>query len=512
MCLCHSRIYLTISKMDQKEFCLKWNSYLDVFHEAFLHILDSEHFTDVTLSCESQSINCHRLVLSSCSSYFATLLLGISHSHPIIILNDVNFHDLKALVKFMYTGELTVPQAQISSLIKVAEILKVKGLTYPDETDNQLRKHSYPSQMTQPAVKGKRVDRTSENSFLAESSSSNLGPPVVDTSNDNLAKYPAETSSFVGETGISQVKDEFGVGICKGRNNNSCQFEDDGQNFDYGSEKGIENWTFERTARKPNTSLYVSDRGTNRRGPSQKYGVFIRRFQSPEVEETLPGFSEDIFGRKYPILSPKHEDVPLVLSSGVSQQPSGSFKLSELESNISEDERAADTSSSNTNAFTEASNSNIGLLSKKYRKNFECNICNKRFPFHSQMERHRRVHTGNKPFKCDLCQKSYSRAFSLHIHQRLHTGEKPFRCDVCQKSFSESGSLVSHRRVHTGEKPFKCNVCQKNFSRSGNLNAHQRLHTGEKPYKCDLCEKKFSLKSNLKCHITTHSREKHASL
>ena len=189
--------------MDQKEFCLKWNSYLDVFHEAFLHILDSEHFTDVTLSCESQSINCHRLVLSSCSSYFATLLLGISHSHPIIILNDVNFHDLKALVKFMYTGELTVPQAQISSLIKVAEILKVKGLTYPDETDNQLRKHSYPSQMTQPAVKGKRVDRTSENSFLAESSSSNLGPPVVDTSNDNLAKYPAETSSFVGETGIS---------------------------------------------------------------------------------------------------------------------------------------------------------------------------------------------------------------------------------------------------------------------------------------------------------------------
>jgi hypothetical protein len=193
--------------MEQKEFCLKWNNYLDVFHGAFSSLLNSEHFTDVTLSCDSQSIKCHRLVLSSCSSYFETLLLGISHPHPIIILKDAKFHDLLALVTFMYTGEVTVSQAQASSLIKVAEMLKVKGLAYPDETVNQMQKPSYHSQntqMTQPTAKKNRVDSTSENSFLAEDSFSTLEPPVVDTSNNKLVNYPAETSFSAYKTDLAE--------------------------------------------------------------------------------------------------------------------------------------------------------------------------------------------------------------------------------------------------------------------------------------------------------------------
>jgi uncharacterized Zn-finger protein len=84
-----------------------------------------------------------------------------------------------------------------------------------------------------------------------------------------------------------------------------------------------------------------------------------------------------------------------------------------------------DTSSSNTNALTEASNSNIGLLRKKYRKDNECNMCNKRFLSHSALEIHQRVHTGKKPFKCGLCKKCFSQSSNLKLHQRVHTGEKP---------------------------------------------------------------------------------------
>ena len=43
-----------------------------------------------------------------------------------------------------------------------------------------------------------------------------------------------------------------------------------------------------------------------------------------------------MFGRKYPILSPKHEDFPLLVSPGVSGQLNGNVKRFELESNISE--------------------------------------------------------------------------------------------------------------------------------------------------------------------------------
>jgi hypothetical protein len=106
----------------------------------------------------------------------------------------------------MYTGEVTVPQAQTSSLIKVAEMLKVKGLAYPNETVNQIQKPNYlfqHTQMIQPAVKRNRVDTAFEDNFLAEDSSRNLEPPLADTSNFKLINYPAETSTSVYQTDIS---------------------------------------------------------------------------------------------------------------------------------------------------------------------------------------------------------------------------------------------------------------------------------------------------------------------
>ncbi|XP_065564527.1 zinc finger protein 665-like isoform X2 [Artemia franciscana] len=422
--------------MEQKQFCLKWNNYMDVFHGAFLSLLNSELFTDVTLSCDSQSIKCHRLVLSSCSPYFETLLLGISHPHPIIILKDVKFHDLLALVKFMYAGEVTVSQAKTSSLIKVAEMLKVKGLTYPDDTDNQMQKHSYLSQNTQRTqlfAKGNGVDKASENHFLAEDSSSNVEPLVADTSTNKLENYLDETNCSAYEMDIT---------ACSSLLNG--------------------NQILERTERKPSASLHFS-----------------------EVEETFPNFSEDVIGWNHTILSPKREDVPLVVSSGVSEQLNCNFKPSEPELNFRDHERDADTPSSNTNALMEASSCNIGLY-REWRKDSECNICNKKFPSHSHLEIHQRIHTGKKPFICSVCQKSFSQLGNLKSHQRLHTGERPFKCNTCQKSFSQLSNLKSHQRLHTGERPFKCNACHKSFSQLGNLKSHQRLHTGERPFNFDV--------------------------
>lgn len=44
-------------------------------------------------------------------------------------MRDTKYCDLKAAVDFMYRGEINVSQEQIPALLKVAESLKIRGLT-----------------------------------------------------------------------------------------------------------------------------------------------------------------------------------------------------------------------------------------------------------------------------------------------------------------------------------------------------------------------------------------------
>ncbi|XP_030324580.1 zinc finger protein 436-like [Calypte anna] len=54
---------------------------------------------------------------------------------------------------------------------------------------------------------------------------------------------------------------------------------------------------------------------------------------------------------------------------------------------------------------------------------------------------------------------------------------KPYPCGACGKSFGWISHLERHRRIHTGEKPFGCGHCGKRFRRSSHRNRHQRAHS-----------------------------------
>jgi hypothetical protein len=97
---------------DQQQFCLRWNDFQTNMVASFKHLRDEKSFTDV----------------SACSPYFKALLEENPAKHPIIILKDVPFQHLTAILEFMYAGEVNVAQDQLPQFLKTAERLKVKGL------------------------------------------------------------------------------------------------------------------------------------------------------------------------------------------------------------------------------------------------------------------------------------------------------------------------------------------------------------------------------------------------
>ncbi|XP_042372840.1 gastrula zinc finger protein XlCGF8.2DB-like, partial [Plectropomus leopardus] len=133
-------------------------------------------------------------------------------------------------------------------------------------------------------------------------------------------------------------------------------------------------------------------------------------------------------------------------------------------------------------------------------KPFSCSVCDTSFSHGWSLEKHMRVHTGEKPFGCSLCGKRFRQRSDLVAHFRIHTGEKPFRCSVCNTSFTQRHTLVQHMRTHTGAKPFVCSVCGKSFSRKGHMTRHMTAHTGEKPFSCGVCDRRFTWQSQFKRH------------
>ncbi|CAH1779865.1 unnamed protein product, partial [Owenia fusiformis] len=143
-------------------------------------------------------------------------------------------------------------------------------------------------------------------------------------------------------------------------------------------------------------------------------------------------------------------------------------------------------------------------------RRFKCDYENCPFTsaYQKDLERHIRIHTGEKPFVCPECSKAFNRADKLKIHTRGHTGDKPFKCDECSYAASDSSSLKKHKRTHTNERPFKCQICPYASRNSSQLIVHLRCHTGDSPFQCQQCDAKFKINSDLKRHMRTHTGEK----
>ncbi|CAB3409889.1 unnamed protein product [Caenorhabditis bovis] len=80
--------------------------------------------------------------------------------------------------------------------------------------------------------------------------------------------------------------------------------------------------------------------------------------------------------------------------------------------------------------------------------------------------------------------------------------ERPFVCPRpdCQRRFCRNDHLQRHMRIHTGQRLFQCRTCLRSFSRSDHLAKHERTHSSDKPFSCLTCARRFHKLDEKKKH------------
>ena len=129
--------------MGSEKFCLRWNDFESNISTAFRELRDDKDFFDVTLACNGEQIQAHKVILSACSPFFRNILRRNPHQHPLLYLKGVKYTDLQSVLNFMYHGEVNVAQEELNSFLAVAEELSVKGLTQNQSSTQNAKKDSY---------------------------------------------------------------------------------------------------------------------------------------------------------------------------------------------------------------------------------------------------------------------------------------------------------------------------------------------------------------------------------
>merc|ERR1711936_81211 len=99
---------------------------------SFQQLREAGELFDVTLACEDETVKAHKVVISASSPFFRQILAKIQHNHPFIYLKGIFHKDLLALLDYIYKGETKVFTDDLNRFIKVAEELKIKGLSNDD--------------------------------------------------------------------------------------------------------------------------------------------------------------------------------------------------------------------------------------------------------------------------------------------------------------------------------------------------------------------------------------------
>lgn len=208
-----------------EKFCLRWNDFEANISGALQELRDDKDFFDVTVACEDDQIQAHKVILSACSPFFRSVLKRNPHQHPLLFLKGIHYRELLSIVTFMYHGEVNVAQDELNSFLAAAEDLKVKGLTQHNNP-SQSRRSSDAREKAAVPVSKEKDSRVGERLDLPKlQKKARLPPPVVhlqrDQQEDEVEEVlqpsvKSEPMGQAGEVGDFQEEEEEGAMVVAG--------------------------------------------------------------------------------------------------------------------------------------------------------------------------------------------------------------------------------------------------------------------------------------------------------
>ena len=118
------------------EYDLKWESYHSWTSECIRNLSSDKRFADVTLLTEDlQAFKAHKVILSASSEFFKDVLETMNASlENYLFLKGVNGQVLNPLLKFIYEGEVSVDQDNLSKFLDAGFHMKITGIMSGNES------------------------------------------------------------------------------------------------------------------------------------------------------------------------------------------------------------------------------------------------------------------------------------------------------------------------------------------------------------------------------------------
>jgi len=140
------------------------------------------------------------------------------------------------------------------------------------------------------------------------------------------------------------------------------------------------------------------------------------------------------------------------------------------------------------------------------KQKYTCKDCGKKIKVTGKDPRNLRTHiqnqhTKNDGYTCSHCGKTFKVLRSKVLHEFRHNPPTLFcNHEGCEKAFHFKTELEKHLRTHTDERPYVCSQCGNSFRQRIHLETHMISHSDEKQFECSRCHLMFKHSSTLNKH------------